>query len=168
MIGKFIRLINGVNEWIGKAVSWLTLALVLLVCADVCRRYFFNQTDAWVMELQWHFFALIFLFGAGYTLKHDKHVRVDLFYDRFSNREKSLVNLVGGIVLLIPFCIMIIYVSYAYMMQSYLISESSADPGGLAYRFLIKGSISIGILFLLLQAISMVAQSWLTLTSKVD
>ncbi len=165
MIVQFIKIIDQLNEWIGRTVSWLTLALVVLVCIDVLRRYFFEQTDAWIMELQWHFFALIFLFGAGYTLKHDQHVRVDLFYDRFSLRDKALINLVGGIVLLLPFCLMIIYVSYAYMTQSFLISERSADPGGMSYRFLIKGSIAVSMIFLLLQAVSMIARNWMTYNS---
>jgi len=169
MLLHFIKMTDQINEWIGRAVSWLTLALVILVCIDVLRRYFLEQTDAWIMELQWHFFSLVFLLGAGYTLKHDKHVRVDLFYDRFSARDKALVNIVGGTFLLLPFCIMIIFVSYAYMTQSWHISERSADPGGMPYRFLIKGSITISMILLLLQAISMIARNWMTyITSDTE
>jgi hypothetical protein len=88
-MNRMINFFSQVNEWIGKAVSWLTLGLVVLTCGDVLFRYSFSKTQAWVMELEWHLFALIFLFGAGYALKHDRHVRVDLFYSRFSEKKQS-------------------------------------------------------------------------------
>jgi len=113
--------------------------------------------------LEWHIFALIFLFGAGYAFKHDKHVRVDLFYAKFSARDKALVNLVGTLLFLIPWCILIIMYSYQYALTSFNINESSPDPGGLPARYLIKFSITIGIVFLLLQAVAILFRSILTL-----
>lgn len=146
--------INQLNERVGQAVSWLTTALVGLVCFDVVTRYLVNDTKIWIMELEWHLFALIFLLGAGYALKHDRHVRVDLFYARFSKRDQALVDLVGTLVLLIPWCLLLIVVSTRYAVTSYLDGETSADPGGLPARFIIKSSISLGIFLLLLQAVA--------------
>ena len=79
--------IHLLNERVGQAASWLTTALMLLVVVDVIIRYYFNDTQAWIIELEWHLFGLIFLLGAGYAFRHDRHVRVDVFYARFSGRE---------------------------------------------------------------------------------
>lgn len=162
----FINATDRINDFIGKSVSWLSLALVLLVCFDVVRRFIFERTDAWIMELQWHMFAMIFLLGAGYTLKEQKHVRVDLFYSNFEPKQKALINIVGGIVLLLPLCILLIYLSLFYAYDSYLIGEGSADPGGLPYRFLIKMIIPIGLSFLLLQGLAETARAFLVYKSN--
>ena len=156
MLAKFI---HRLNEFVGRTASWLNTLLVLLVCGDVISRYLFNDTAAWVMELEWHLFALVFLLGAGYALRHDRHVRVDLFYSRFSVRDQALVNIVGGIVFLIPWCILLIVVSTRYAWVSYLIGEGSPDPGGLPARYLIKFAIPIALFLLLLQGIVSVWES---------
>ncbi|MEM9821637.1 MAG: TRAP transporter small permease subunit [Bacteroidota bacterium] len=161
-----IRFANSINEWIGKSVSWLTTTLVLLVCFDVARRALFDTTAAWIMELEWHLFALIFLLGAGYSLKRDRHVRVDLFYAKFSAKDKALVNLLGTLLFLIPWCILIIYFSYFYALDAYIIGEVSPDPGGLPARYLIKFAITLGISLLLLQAMAMAASSALILMDQ--
>ena len=136
------------------------------MCVDVIRRYLFNQTAVWITELEWHLFALIFLIGAGYALKHDKHVRVDLFYAKFSPKQKAWVNLLGTLLFLIPWCWIIISSSYNYAHNSYLINESSPDPGGLPARYIIKFSITVGFILLLLQAIALVLDSVLVITGK--
>ncbi|MEL6924173.1 MAG: TRAP transporter small permease subunit, partial [Bacteroidota bacterium] len=144
---------------LGRAVSWLTTVLVVFICYDVLMRYQFNSTAAWITELEWHLFALIFLLGAGYTLRHDKHVRVDLFYASMDTRDKAWVNLVGTLVFLIPWCLVLLYFSFFYALDAYQLNESSPDPGGLPARYLIKFSICVGVFFLLLQAIALVLES---------
>ncbi len=168
LLRPFIDGVGKINETVGRAVAWLTSALVLLVCADVLMRYFFNTTAAWVMELEWHLFAFIFLLGAAYAFKHDRHVRVDLFYDRFSPRDQAWVNLVGGLVFLLPWCMILIYVSFQYTLGSYQIGEGSPNPGGLPYRFIVKGSITVGLVLLLLQALASIAEAWLVIQSRAD
>lgn len=153
-LSRASQLIDQINEWVGRAVSWLTIILVVLVCFDVITRYFFSNTAAWIMELEWHLFALIFLFGAGYAFKHDKHVRVDLFYAKLSPKDQALVNIIGSFLFLIPWCLLIIYWSYEYALISYNIGETSPDPGGLPARYMIKFCVSIGMVFLLFQGIS--------------
>ena len=90
--------IGSINEAVGRSVAWLTTLLVVIICVDVALRYIFSNTKAWILELEWHLFALIFLLGAGYAFKHDRHVRVDLFYANFSKRDKAWINLIGGII----------------------------------------------------------------------
>jgi len=163
LLRRLAKYINGLNEWIGRSVSWLTTLLVVIICVDVFLRYLFGETSVWIGELQWHLFALIFLLGAGYALKHDRHVRVDVFYAKFSERDKALVNFWGALLFLIPWCILIIIFSFDYAMEAFRIKEGSPDPGGLPARYVIKFAITLGIGLLLLQAIAQVIESWLTL-----
>ncbi|MDX2306218.1 MAG: TRAP transporter small permease subunit [Microscillaceae bacterium] len=143
------------NNYLGKAVSWLTTGLVLLMCVDVFRRYFLGATTVAIIEMEWHLFALTFLWSAGYTLQHDKHVRVDVFYNQYSEVQKAWVNLIGSILFLLPFCLVVIYTSYEFSLRSYLIHENSPNPGGLPARYFIKASILVGFVFLFLQSISL-------------
>ena len=166
VLQSFIRFADAINENVGKAAAWLTTVLVVVVCLHVFMRYFLDTNPAWITELEWHIFALIFLFGAGYAFKHDRHVRVDLFYAKFSKRDKALVDFVGTLLFLIPWCILIIIYSYQYAMTSFIINEGSPDPGGLPARYLIKFSITIGIVFLLLQAVATLFRSILTLREQ--
>jgi len=159
---NIITRIDWINEKVGRATSWLTLFLVLLVCLDVITRYFFSSPQTWVRELEWHIFALIFLLGAGYAFKYDRHVRVDLFYTKMEEKDKALINLVGSALFLLPWCIVICFVSFQFGLQSLRINETSPDPDGLPARYIIKFSIAIGILLLFLQGISSVLESYLT------
>ena len=163
ILQSIVRISSELNEWVGRKVSWLTTVLVLIVCMDVLARYFFKDTAAWVMELEWHIFALIFLLGAGYAFKHDRHVRVDLFYSNFSERNKAWVNLWGGILFLVPWCLLIIFTSYGFIKESYLVGETSPNPNGLPARYLIKSAILIGMFLLMLQGLASIASSWLTI-----
>ena len=151
-----IQVIDRLIEWTGKLTAWLVLALVLLVCYDVAMRYFLHQGSIALQELEWHLFALIFLLGAAYTLKHDDHVRVDvLLNSRFvSARQRHWVNLLGGLFLLLPFCILILITSWPFVENAYFYQEASPDPGGLPYRFILKGSILIAFALLILQGIA--------------
>ena len=167
LLQNFINFVNAINENIGRATAWLTGILVVLVCGRVLGRMLFDSEPVWLPELDWHLFAMIFLLGAGYTLKHDKHVRVDLFYANFSEKDKASVNLVGALLFLIPWCCLIIWVSYGYALGSFRILEGSPNPNGLPYRFVVKFAITIGASLLLLQALAMVANSLLTLKYKV-
>ena len=131
-------------------------------------RYFFNASQPWIVELEWHLFSLIFLLGAGFAFKHDRHVRVDLFYANFSEKDKAWTDLVGSVVFLIPWCILMMYFSFQYAYSSYVDGEGSPDPGGLPARYLIKFSIVVGIGLLLLQAIGKVAEVILSGKLKVE
>lgn len=149
-----MKRIDQLISWIGKQASLLNVVLILLICLDVLLRYMFNATQKWVIELEWHLFAVIFLLGASYTMQADKHVRVDLFYQNYSEKMKQWVNIIGNVVFLIPWCLVLIYVSYKYANVSYSYLEGSPDPGGLPARYVIKYMITFGFGLLLLQCIS--------------
>ncbi|RLD22785.1 MAG: C4-dicarboxylate ABC transporter permease [Bacteroidetes bacterium] len=156
---RFSNILEQISRWVGERAKWLTTALVILIFVDVVLRYLFSITSAWVIELEWHLFALIFILGAAFTLAEDQHVRVDVFYTRFSPRRKAWVNLVGTILFLIPWCLIVIYTSYHYADNSFAVREISADPGGLPARYVIKFSVTVGFTLLLLQALSLCLKS---------
>jgi TRAP-type mannitol/chloroaromatic compound transport system permease small subunit len=147
--------IDRLNEWVGRATAWVSLALVAVVFIDVVMRYAFNQSFVFIQELEWHTFAFIFLIGAGYTLLHDGHVRVDIFYQRLGPKGKAWINLVGVLIFLIPGCVMIITTSWHFALRAFVVGEGSPDPGGIPYRFIVKGLIPVGFSLLLAQGISM-------------
>ncbi|MBW1679933.1 MAG: TRAP transporter small permease subunit [Deltaproteobacteria bacterium] len=149
------RWIDGVNEWVGRGVAWVTLGLVLVVFIDVVMRYLFNTSFVFTQELEWHLFAFIFLMGAGYTLLYDAHVRVDIVYQRMSPKGRAWTNLLGTIFFLIPGCIMVIITSAKFTYNSWIIMEGSPDPGGIPFRFILKGTITVGFVLFTFQGISL-------------
>jgi TRAP-type mannitol/chloroaromatic compound transport system permease small subunit len=158
---RIVTTIDRLNEAVGRTVSWLTTVLVFLVCADVFFRYLLDRTANWVMELEWHLFAVIFLLGAAYTLRHDRHVRVDLFYERFSERDKALVDLVGSLLFLLPWSALLVWVSSAYAWEAFRSGETSPNPGGLPLFWPIKAMIPLGMFLLFLQGIAQALRAWL-------
>ncbi len=157
------QIIDQLNEWVGRGVAWVTLGLVLVVFVDVCMRYMFNTSFVFTQELEWHLFAFIFLIGAGYTLLHDGHVRVDIIYQRLGFKGRAWINLIGVLLFLFPGCIMIILTSFHFVHNSWSMLEGSPDPGGIPLRFIIKATIPTGFFLLLLQGISLGIHSLLQL-----
>ncbi len=156
---KIISFFDAVSIWVGKTVSWLTTVLVVVIFLDVIIRYFFNASQAWMTEFEWHLFAIVFLLGAAYTFTHDAHVRVDLFYANWSEKRKAWINLVGIVVLLIPWCLVVLRASNKYAYNSFRIGEASPDPAGLPARWFIKYMIVVGFVLLLIQAVSVLLKS---------
>ena len=170
-IGSFFQTIaTGIdtfNAWIGRLVSWVVVLLVAVVFIDVVMRYAANTSFVFTQELEWHLFGFIFLMGAGYTLLYDQHVRVDVIYQRLSDKGQAWVNVLGGLFFLVPGTLLIIYTSGVFAWESVTQLEGSPDPGGIPLRFIIKSCIPVGFSFLLLQGISMIIRNWqILLTPK--
>jgi len=155
-IQNIIDFINTISEWTGRIIAWLILLMVLIIVYQAGMVALFSIGSVALQELQWHLFALIFLLGAAYTLKHDDHVRVDIVYQsRWMNEQRrAWLNLLGGLLFLIPFCLLVIITSWPFLYQAFLYGEGSPDPGGLPYRFLLKSAIPIGFILLMLQGIA--------------
>jgi TRAP-type mannitol/chloroaromatic compound transport system permease small subunit len=151
------------SEHTGRAVSWLVLALVALVGYDVAMRYVFRAGSVAAQELEWHLFALIFLLGAAYALKHDAHVRVDMLYQRLDAQGRAWVDLAGSLLFLLPFCLIMIATSVPFAYAAFLYGEGSPDPGGLPHRFLIKSAIPAGFALLALQGLAQALRSLLAI-----
>jgi TRAP-type mannitol/chloroaromatic compound transport system permease small subunit len=147
------RAIDSLNERIGRFAMWLVLAAVLLSSGNALFRYGLNMSsNAW-LEIQWYLFSAIFLLGAGYTLKHNGHVRIDIVYGRFTPRTCAWIDLVGGLLFLLPTAGIIAWLGWAGFAESWSIGEMSPDAGGLP-RWPIKLAIPVGFALLALQGIS--------------
>jgi TRAP-type mannitol/chloroaromatic compound transport system permease small subunit len=155
--------IHQLVKWVGEKSAWLNLILIFLICLDVIQRYLFNQTFNWVIELEWHFFGLIFLLGSAYTLQQDKHVRVDVFYSKFSESKKAAIDVFCHIFLLIPWCLVGVTTCYKYASNAFYIREGSPNPGGLPAIYIIKYAMVLCFVLILLQAISMMINQIKTL-----
>ncbi len=163
LLKGLVRLIDSLNEFVGNVVAWVTLLMVIVVFVDVVMRYAFNTSYVFTQELEWHLFSAVFLLGAGYTLLHDGHVRVDIIYQAVSPKAQAWINLIGVLFFLIPGCYLVIYTSYNFTYESWSTLEGSGDPGGIPFRFLVKSAIPIGFSLLLIQGISLGIKSFLTI-----
>ena len=164
---KISRTIDLINEWIGRLVYWLVLVMVLVgaynaLAASLGKMIQQKLTSNTFLETQWYLFAIIFLLGAAYALKHDEHVRVDLFYRDASRQRKALINLLGTLLFQIPFSILAIYFSWQWTLNSWAIFEVSSDPGGLP-RYPLKSMIIVSFSLLILQGISEAIKNWVIL-----
>ena len=163
---RLSRAIDWLNDRIGRSAMWLVLVVTLISAGNAVSRYGFSLSSNAMLEVQWYLYAAVFLLGAAYTLVQDRHVRVDLFYARFSERDKAWVNLLGGLFLLLPWCVLLLWASWNYAWVSYLIGEGSPEPGGLPARYVIKFVIVLGIGLLLLQALAQIAENALILSEN--
>ncbi len=163
---KILTILEAINEKAGILFSWSTLLMVILICTEVVLRYVFNKSLIWMVELEIYLFAFSFLLASGYAFKHDKHVRVDLFYSNYSPQKQAYVNLFGGIFFLIPWCIISIVGCLKYANISWRIGEVSQQAGGLPMVYLLKYSIALGFVLLLIQAVASVVKSLLIIQGK--
>ena len=150
--------IDRANDRIGAAIQWLVLLMVLVGAFNALARYATRYTGISLssnayFDLQWYMFSLIFLLGAAYGLNKDVHVRVDVLYSRLSLRGRAWIDLVGSVLFLLPFCVMMLWVSWPAVRNSWAVLEGSPDPGGLP-RYPIKTLILVSFFLLFLQGVS--------------
>ena len=166
------RRIDRFSTWSGRILQWLTLAMVGIGAFNAIARYLDKYTglglssNTW-LELQWYLFSIVFLLGAAYTLREDAHVRVDVLYGALSTRGRAWINLLGTIFFLVPFCLLVLYMSWDFVINSWATWEQSSDPGGLA-RYPIKTMIPIALLFVLLQGGALFIRSVAVLSGADD
>jgi len=146
-------------DFVGNILIIVLLLMILNVFYDVVMRYAFHSSSIAMQEMEWHLFAIIILFGTSYSLKENAHVRVDFLYEKFSEKTKAIVNIVGTFIFLLPFTLLIIYGSYPFVMDSYSVNEISGDPGGLKYLWVIKAAIPLSFTFLFLEGINYIIKN---------
>ena len=150
-----IDFINQLNEAIGKLVSWLTLFMVITTFIIVVLRYLFDLGWISLQESVSYMHATVFMLGAAYTLKHNKHVRVDIFYQQCSHKTQAWIDCIGTLLLLMPVAIFIFWASWEYVSDSWAIQEGSRNSGGLPGLFLLKTTILLMSGLLILQSIAL-------------
>ena len=163
---KIINILDEIGEKIGTTVSWVSVLLAIIIGLDVIIRYVFQFTYVWMIEIEIYLFGMLFLLASGYTFKFDKHVRVDIFYTKLSQKGKAWIDLLGAVFLLIPWCYVVIVSSWYYGLSSFMIGEGSPQPGGLPALYVLKFCITLGFVFLLLQGVSSILKSIQVLRNK--
>jgi len=158
--------IDSLSKYFGFLAAFFALAMSLLVAYDALMRYAFSEGSIALQELEWHMFDIVFLFGLSYALKHDKHVRVDIFYEKYSKDTQALIRILSMLFLVIPFALLVIVYGYDMTLQSYLQHDTSPNPGGLSERWIIKSMMVVGFVMLILQAISEIIKSYTHLSNK--
>ncbi len=147
------RLIDALNDRAGKLVMWLVLITTLIATGNALAKYLLGEgSNAW-LEAQWYGFGAMFLLGAGYTLQHNSHVRIDIVYQRFSDKGRAWIDLLGGVLFLLPVAGLLAWLSWPLFAESWRIQEMSPDAGGLI-RWPAKLLLPLGFGLLLLQGIS--------------
>lgn len=160
-------ILDAVAEWTGRAAAWLALALVLVTFTVVVLRYGFDIGSIALQESILYLNAGLFMLGAAYTLKHDAHVRVDIFYRGFSARAKAWVDLCGALLLLLPVFAFLLWISADYVAGAWALHEGSREAGGLPYVYLLKTLIPVSAVLLMLQGLSQALASLVVLLKQV-
>ena len=150
---KLSGLIDALNERVGRLSYWLILVMVLISAGNATMRYAFDKSsNAW-LEIQWYLFSAVFLFGAGYTLLHNQHVRIDVISSHLSKRTRAWIDLLGTLFFLLPMAIVIMWLSWPVFVESYRIHEVSTNAGGLII-WPARLMVPVGFFLLVLQGIS--------------
>lgn len=178
LLGRGLMLasaIDRLNETVGRWVAWLALAMALTQFGVVISRYVFNIGHTAVQESIWYMHGLIFTLGAGYTLLHDGHVRVDIFYREARARKKALIDALGVVFLLLPVCVLTVQLSWSYVVNSWYnfnsgtwVLEGSTEVSGLPLIFLLKTAVPVFAILLGLQGVSMLIKALAYLTGARD
>lgn len=152
----------------GQLISWLTLAMVLVTFVIVIMRYVFDAGLIWLQESVTWMHAAVFMLGAAYTLSHEEHVRVDIFYRNMGARGRAWVDAFGFVIFLLPLCVYLAYASYDFAAVSWSIRESSREPGGLPYPLIpiLKSIVIVMPITVLLQGLALLLRSLTTIKRR--
>ncbi len=165
-LAALTRVIDAANEHVGRVASWLALLMVLLQFVVVVMRYIFGWGFIAMQEGVIYLHATLFLVGAGYTLLHGGHVRVDIFYRDARPRLRALIDLLGVILFLMPVCVIIGWASWPYVGQSWSVFESSAETSGIPAIYTLKSMIMAFVVLISLQGLSLALNAVLTLAGR--
>jgi TRAP-type mannitol/chloroaromatic compound transport system permease small subunit len=150
---KLSRAIDYINDRFGEVANWLVLFACLISAGNAASRYLFSaSSNAW-LEVQWYMFAGMVLLGGPYTLKLNEHVRVDLLYSALSERARIWIDIIGGLLFLLPICVILIYFTWPWFLDSWRIGETSSNAGGLI-RWPVKLILPVGFALMALQGVS--------------
>ncbi len=147
-------MIDSVNKYIAYFTAIILALLVMLIVYDASARYLFSSGSTALQELEWHFFDIIILLSISYALKHNAHVRVDIFYEKFSLKTQALINIIATLFFILPLSLLIVYIGIGFVEISFVQNEMSSDPGGLTHRWIVKSLMPLSFAFVALQAIS--------------
>jgi TRAP-type mannitol/chloroaromatic compound transport system permease small subunit len=157
--GKLADGIDRFIDFVGRMISWLALAVALVMGTNVLLRYGFSIGEIWAQELEWHLLVPLTLIGMSYALRHGEHVRVDVLFASFSDRTKHAINAISAVIAMI-FSALVIWLSFGFVAQSWAMGEGSPNPGGIGALYLMKAMIPLGFALLFLQSLAQAIQSF--------
>ena len=160
---SFAERVDALSTRVGEAAAWLYPALVAVLLVNVVARYGFGRGSIELEELQWHLCSAAFLLGLAYTYAADEHVRVDLLHARLGPRGRARVELLGALVLLLPFSTFLTFEAFAFFARAFALGERSPMPSGLPARWVIKLALCLALGLLSLQGLAAAARSLTTL-----
>ena len=160
------RAVDGFSKGIAGLTAVLMLLMLVNIFYDVVMRYFFRSSSIGMQELEWHLFAAMFLLGIASTLQAEGHVRVDIIYDKLSAKRRAWIDSLGVVFFLFPFCGLIAWYGYDFALESYNLGETSGDPGGLPYRWIIKSMIPISAICLAISGLGMLLKNLIQLRNN--
>jgi TRAP-type mannitol/chloroaromatic compound transport system permease small subunit len=166
-VSEIARRLGLVNEWIGRGIAWLTLLMVIITFTVVVLRYGFDLGSIALQESIVYLHAFNFMLGAAYTLKHDAHVRVDIFYQKMGPVGRARVDLLGTLLLLLPVCGFIFWASWGYVTDAWSVREASGEAGGLPYVYLLKSILLLMPSLLMLQGLVIILKALLTMRGTI-
>ena len=153
MLIKIEQFFMRINRILGKSLTVVLLLMTLNIFFDVIMRYTFHNSSVGMQEMEWHLFSIIILFGVSVSLLDEGHVRVDFLYDRYSEKRKAIINIIGTLLFLLPLALLILFGSFSFVQDSYQIGEISEDPGGLPFRWVVKAMIPLAFLMLIFSSV---------------
>ena len=148
-----MKFIDNITKYTAYLTAFILAILVFLIVYDATARYLFSEGSTALQELEWHFFDVVILLSIAYTLRNNAHVRVDIFYEKFSLKTKALINIISFLLFVLPLSFLIIYIGIYFVEMSYIQHEASSDPGGLKYRWIVKSLMPLAFILLALQAL---------------
>ena len=147
-------------KYLGLIISFLLILMMINVAFDTLNRYILNSNSVALQEMEWHLFSIIILLGLSYSLNEEGLVRVDILYSGFSEKKKAIVNMVGVILFILPLSLLVAFGSLGFVEKSFIFMEQSGDPGGLPFRFIIKGLIPTSFVILIIMSIGYFARNY--------
>ncbi len=156
---KLEHLINRFSDLLGKVAAVLFVLLLFNVFYDVISRYVFNDVSIGMQELEWHLYAAMFLLGVPYALRAEGHVRVDVIYERLSPQRRAWIDIFGSLFLLLPFALLVGWYGVGFAHEAWALGETSGDPGGLPYRWVIKAVIPFAFFSMAISGIGLLLKS---------
>jgi len=158
-----VAFLNGIVRRVAEVTAWFNVALILVILVQVVMRYGFNRGLVPLEELMWHLYAVAFMFGMAYSITNDSHIRVDIVHMSLSRRAQHILEILGILLLLMPFLWVIFDHSTGWAAEAYRVNEASANPTGLPYRWVIKSVVPLTILLMFIAALARLIQETLLL-----
>ncbi len=162
---SFSRAVDALNERVGKATTWLILIVVIISAGNAVVRYAIDWSNNGLLEIQWYLFSAVFLLGAGYVLKHNEHIRIDIIAGRMSARAQNWIDVFGFVVFMLPFVLLTLWLSWPVFTLAWNTGETSANPGGLI-RWPARLLMPVGFVLLALQGLSELIKRFAFLSGK--